>query len=460
MSQFGLPAPATIPVAQSESLGSWRWDAQPLPQTPARLVCPFRLGLDHMERLLVVGLKGDPEFTAIEPQVFDDTQNGRGMRILRYRRDGRVDVYHEPGVRLNRDHYTFGEGIADLCETAISPARFEIGPDGLRLDIAFSDADGRPNALCIVEGGPSRGFPMLAPVGADIGKPRMLFLVLMRSIALLRRQGTVFTGQIGARTLKPAGLPLPLCGAWVWFTRYSDRLVIATLNPPAMVPVVETAAQATGPGSKDRIVLDRAGDIVRLVAGVPGHGAAMGFCPSLPEPRDIAIGAEGRGALEPLDLRQRDHRRRLFGPARGRIGGGAIASDSPLAPWASAARDARPRTGRSAFTDMAHDLRVVRPGGPRPQAKDEGGVVAPCSRVTTLIRPNRPTVTSGPLHRGRTIRGTRVSAPTPRTLPWAVPSGRREPENNEQGHFACHSRKDGATGRPCARSAWMRPNRF
>ncbi len=52
-------------------------------EVSSRLVCPFRLGLDHMERLAVVGLKRDPEFTGIEPQVFDDPQNGRGMRILR-----------------------------------------------------------------------------------------------------------------------------------------------------------------------------------------------------------------------------------------------------------------------------------------------------------------------------------------------------------------------------------------
>jgi hypothetical protein len=29
-------------------------------EVSSRLVCPFRLGLDHVERLAVVGLKGDP----------------------------------------------------------------------------------------------------------------------------------------------------------------------------------------------------------------------------------------------------------------------------------------------------------------------------------------------------------------------------------------------------------------
>lgn len=271
----------------------------PPPEASIRLVCPFRLGVDHMRRLVVVGLKGDPEFTAIEPQVFDDPQNGRGMRILRYRRDGRVDVYHQAGVRLNREDYTFGEGIADLCETPISPAHFEIGSQGLHLDIGFQDAEGRDNALRIVEGGSSRSFAMLAPVGADIRAPRMLFLVLMRSIALLRRRGTEFSGRIGDRTLSPAGLPVPLYGARVWFTRYCDEVAIATLNPPATTPLVETLPRQAGPGAQDTIALSTEGDLLRLTAGEPGGRAEMAFTPPFPNLETIPDGQrfEGRWTL-------------------------------------------------------------------------------------------------------------------------------------------------------------------
>ncbi len=282
MSQFDHPTPATPPVTQSDSLEFTGRNTAPVTEPPTRLVFPFRLGLDYMERLVVVGLKGDPEFTAIEPQVFDDPQNGRGMRILRYRRDGRVDIYHDPGVRINCDHYTFGEGIADLQETPISPAHFEIGAEGLHLDIGFHDADGRQNVLRIIEGGPTRGFSMLAPVGGDIRAPRMLFLVLMQSIALLRRRGTEFSCRIGDRTLRLSGLPVPLYGYWVWFTRYSDKLGIATLNPPSTTPLVKTLPRGNGSGTLDKIVLSSEGDVLRLTAGKPGRGAEMSFSPPFP----------------------------------------------------------------------------------------------------------------------------------------------------------------------------------
>ena len=51
-----------------------------------KIIIPIRLGIDPMERLLVASFKGDPEFEGLEPQVFDDPVNGKGMRVLRYNR--------------------------------------------------------------------------------------------------------------------------------------------------------------------------------------------------------------------------------------------------------------------------------------------------------------------------------------------------------------------------------------
>jgi len=58
-----------------------------------KIIIPIRLGIDPMERLLVASFKGDPEFEGFEPQVFDDLINGKGMRMLRYRTNGKVDVW-------------------------------------------------------------------------------------------------------------------------------------------------------------------------------------------------------------------------------------------------------------------------------------------------------------------------------------------------------------------------------
>lgn len=141
-----------------------------------------------MKGLAVASFKRDPEFEAFEPQVFDDEVNGRGMRVLRYRKDGKVDVYWEPGVRVDRRAFTVGAGIADFVETPIVPARMVIGGRGLDLQVGFTDAQGRRVSLEVLEDAEGKhGFPLLAPVGADIDHPTQLFLVYMPSIDLWER---------------------------------------------------------------------------------------------------------------------------------------------------------------------------------------------------------------------------------------------------------------------------------
>ena len=73
-----------------------------------KIVLPIRIGIDPMERLLVASFKGDPEFEMIEPQIFDDPVNGKGMRVLRYRKDQKIDVYWQPGVKTDRSTITIG----------------------------------------------------------------------------------------------------------------------------------------------------------------------------------------------------------------------------------------------------------------------------------------------------------------------------------------------------------------
>jgi hypothetical protein len=208
-------------------------------QTLRQVVLPIRLGIDPMERLLVASFKGDPEFEGFEPQVFDDPINGKGMRVLRYRKDGKVDVYWQPGVRVDRSTFTVGAGIGDCTETAIEPAHFEITQSSLDLHVAFTDAQGRKVELRVHEDTRGKsGFPLLAPVGADVEKPPRLMLVYMPSIDLVRRSGSLVEGRISDRILRPASLPILLNWYRVWFVRYVPMPIIGTLNPPMSRPVV------------------------------------------------------------------------------------------------------------------------------------------------------------------------------------------------------------------------------
>ncbi|MDP3104707.1 MAG: hypothetical protein Q8M95_08870 [Candidatus Methanoperedens sp.] len=131
-----------------------------------RIILPIRVGIDPMEGLLIANFKGDPEFEGLEPQVFDDPINGRGMRVLRYRKDGKVDVYWQPGVHVDRSTFAVGKGIGDFMETTMEPAHLKITERGVDLHVGFTDAQGcRVEFRVHEDSSGKQGFPLLAPVG-------------------------------------------------------------------------------------------------------------------------------------------------------------------------------------------------------------------------------------------------------------------------------------------------------
>jgi hypothetical protein len=250
-----------------------------------------------MERLLNASFKGDPEFEGLEPQVFDDHINGKGMRVLRYRKDGKVDVYWQPGVKVDRSTFTVGAGIGDFVETTIEPAQFEINERSLDLHVAFTDAQGRKVELRIHEDtNGKRGFPLLAPVGADIKNPRQLFLVYMPCIDLVRRSGSLVEGRIGDRILRPASLPILLNWHRVWFVRYVPNPIIGTLNPPMSRPIV---FELPAPGSIEvegmTVVVDRDGSVTRISTGQEPCQVEIEFFPGFPNLLDLASGGSAAG---------------------------------------------------------------------------------------------------------------------------------------------------------------------
>ncbi len=185
-------------------------------QSLRRIVLPIQLGIDPMERLLVATFKGDPEFEGFEPQVFDDSVNGRGMRVLRYRKDGKVDVYWQPGVRVDMTTFAVGAGIGDFAEVTIEPVRFKITECGVDLHVAFTDEQGRKVELRVQED--TRG---------------------KRSF--------------------------PLNWHRVWFVRYVPQSIIGTLNPPMSRPVF---IELPAPGSVEvegmKVVVDGDGSVTKI----------------------------------------------------------------------------------------------------------------------------------------------------------------------------------------------------
>jgi hypothetical protein len=137
---------------------------------------------------------------------------------------------------------------------------------------------------------------MLAPVGADIKKPRQLFLVYMPCIDLVRRAGSFFEGRIGDRILHPASLPILLDWHRVLFIRYAARPVIGTLNPPMSKPLkIEMPIPGSAEVDGMMIVADEKGSITRISAGLELRQVEMDFLPGLPNLPDLPHGGSSAG---------------------------------------------------------------------------------------------------------------------------------------------------------------------
>lgn len=265
--------------------------------SPRKLMFPFRLAADYMERLLVADIKGDPEFTGLEPQTFDDPINGKGMRVIRYRKDGTVDVYWQPGVKFDRRTFEIGKGTVDLAETEITPARFEITDRGLDLDVRFTDLQGRVNVLTIHEDTPGKkSFPLLAPISSNIEHPIQFNVVYLPDIDFVRRAGTVISGQIGERAIQPDSIPLLINGRRIWLMRYADKPVIGIFNPPMNSPIL---AEMDGAGQVEvngmSLTIEADGSLARITVGQASKRTELNFTPAFPNLLNFAEGKSARG---------------------------------------------------------------------------------------------------------------------------------------------------------------------
>jgi hypothetical protein len=116
----------------------------PTTGTPSQLLCPFDLRMWAVDRMLKFEIVDDPHYQGLELQVFDDPSHGRGMIVLlRRRRDGRFDIYRQPGLALDPELAQVGGELGAWVEADIDPARFDIHHDGVDVDVRLVDLAGR-----------------------------------------------------------------------------------------------------------------------------------------------------------------------------------------------------------------------------------------------------------------------------------------------------------------------------
>ncbi len=253
---------------------------------------PIRIGFDPMERLIVVSFKGNPFYTMLEPQVFNDPINGIGMRVLGYRKDEKVDVFWEKGVNVDRSTINIGAGIGDFEEVFFDRNKFKITEHGVELDVAFTDTNGRNVEMRIKENSDNiKRFPFLAPVGKDIEEPKRLFFAYMLEFDFVRKKGTEFFGRIGENILVPESFPITRDLRKVYFMRYSANPVVGFFNPEMTVPgsfEINNATKYLNDGMN--IFLDGNGKISHLSAGDKKHEILMKFESGFPNLIDISDG--------------------------------------------------------------------------------------------------------------------------------------------------------------------------
>ncbi len=240
---------------------------------PDGLPVPFSLHVDLLDRMLNFELADDPTYTGIEVQRFDDALHGRGVAVLLMRRqDGRVDVHHEPGLRLDRAGYEIGGGLREWRTTEFDVARFEVTPRGVDLAVAFDDVEGRHIEVRVGDRTwrPRRTAAFLAPMGAEIAEPRSLPLVWMASFDLLRRRGPKPVISIDGRAAAPGRLP----AEWLLRRRLikvATDLCIVYLNEAGDRSTATVGDPALGPDG-----------LAAVTASAGGHDVVLGFDPPFP----------------------------------------------------------------------------------------------------------------------------------------------------------------------------------
>jgi hypothetical protein len=288
-------------------------NAAPEPSTPERTepqIMPFDLRIDLVDRMLNFEIADDPSYTGLEIQAFDDPLHGTGMLVFLSRRDdGRIDVYRQPGLRVDPAGYGIAGGLGAWVETEITPDELLIDDLGVRADVRFADLAGRTIEVRVDDRGRRRRrrATMLAPMGAGIEHPTSLPLVWMSRFDLVRRSGQAPTIRIGGRSVSPGRLP----GAWAHrrhLIKYAADLCVVSVNPTR--DGVQRHPDAPAPAA---VVTSRSADggIAMVTAAQGTHVARLRLSPPLPNLAALVPSAPAKGTWA-IDI---DERRAVTGGA-------------------------------------------------------------------------------------------------------------------------------------------------
>lgn len=275
-----------------------------------RFYTPFHLRVDAMERLLLINWRKGQFYKGAEPQWLEDDAHGRGLLVILYRLDNKVDVYHEAALTLDPAAYQIQGGLGEMVACQFERSQFEIGAQGLDADIAFADKDGRRIVLRLRERGEKRAgdFALLAPLGADIDEPEAMPLFFLYDFSFVKVAGTDVTLTVDGAAREMVKLPVPLGGSRVYLTRYCGDPFISFWNTEVEGSLPSVVVDASGTTTVDGVryaLVDNGGahEIAAMSRGLPARHdrpareVRVSFDPPFPDVTALRDGALLSGAF-------------------------------------------------------------------------------------------------------------------------------------------------------------------
>ncbi len=198
-------------------------------------IIPFTINMDPMEKLLLINFEKDPDeiYIGFEPQYFNDNKNGNGFLIIGWRKDGKIDVYHQNSLIIDRSKYNIaGSGLNIAKEVYMENPLFNISDFGINAHFKFVDLYHRTIEIIINENNPkkTKPFGLLAPMGDAATNPKSLPLLFLHDFYFVRKKNSEITLSINDRIHKVDLLPLLMDGQKMTFIRYCSRPLILTIN--------------------------------------------------------------------------------------------------------------------------------------------------------------------------------------------------------------------------------------
>jgi hypothetical protein len=200
-----------------------------------RVIFPFSIEIDPMERLLLVNFEKDPDsiYVGFEPQVFSDELHGVGHLVIGWRTDKKIDVYHQKSLDPDTSKYNIaGAGLNKMIAVDMEKAYFHVNDFGVQAHYKFTDMSGREVEIVISENNPQerKPFGLLAPMGDAATNPSSLPLVILHDFYFVRKNHTEIKVEINNISHKPDELPIRMDRQKMTFARYSPKPLIATMN--------------------------------------------------------------------------------------------------------------------------------------------------------------------------------------------------------------------------------------